>query len=316
METVGINAGSSPAADGETTEIRSGRDIEVTAQLTLDEAFHGTTRTLTYGDGRKVEVTIPPGVNTGSRLRVRGQGERLMGLPIGDLYMTVEVQPHSVFIREGDDLKIRVSVPYELAMKSGEVQIPTLDRPVELKIPANARTGQLLRLRGQGMPSVTNSGTRGDLIAFIEVQAPPRTADAASAKQKPAQAAKQPQTKPSKSATPDANRARSASRVRQVLGLALTTLSLLLLTAQALMFPSNGWLWVAGVSVVLLSYGLAGRSLWAVGVGLLAAAGCIWLLTQADMMAADALRQAWPLLPAALGVSLLSAAPTTNERQR
>lgn len=310
------NAGSSPEADGETTEIRSGRDIEVTAQLTLDEAFHGTTRTLTYGDGRKVEVTIPPGVNTGSRLRVRGQGERLMGLPIGDLYMTVEVQPHSVFIREGDDLRIRVSVPHELAMKSGEVQIPTLDRPVELKIPANARTGQLLRLRGQGMPSVNNSGTRGDLIAFIEVQAPPRPADAASAKQKPAQAAKQPQTKPSKSAAPDANRARGTSRFRQVLGLALTTLSLLLLTAQALMFPSNGWLWIAGVSVVLLSYGLAGRSLWAAGVGLLAAAGCIWLLTQANMMAADALRQAWPLLPAALGVSLLSASPTTNERQR
>ena len=124
------------------------------------------------------------------------------------------------------------------------------------------------------------------------------------------------QTKPSKSATADANRTRSASRVRQVLGLALTTLSLLLLTAQALMIPSNGWLWVAGFSVVLLSYGLAGRSLWAVGVGLLAAAGCIWLLTQADIMAADALRQAWPLLPAALGVSLLSAAPTTNERMR
>ncbi len=169
------NAGAPPAADAETTEVRSGRDIEVTAQLTLDEAFRGTTRTLTYGDGRKVEVTIPAGVNTGSRLRVRGQGERLMGRPLGDLYMTVEVQPHPVFMREGDDLKIRVSVPYELAMKSGEVQIPTLDHPVQLKIPAGARTGQSLRLRGQGMPSVANSSTRGDLIASIEVQAPPRT---------------------------------------------------------------------------------------------------------------------------------------------
>ena len=288
----------------------------MSAQLTLDEAFRGTTRTLTYGDGRKVEVTIPAGVNTGSRLRVRGQGERLMGRPLGDLYMTVDVQPHSVFTREGDDLKIRVSVPYELAMKSGEVQIPTLDRPVQLKIPAGARTGQSLRLRGQGMPSVANSSTRGDLIASIEVQAPPRTADATSSKQKAARAAKPPKTKPSKPAAADANRTRSTSRVRQVLGLALTTLSLLLLTAQALMIPSNGWLWVAGFAVVLLSYGLAGRSLWAVGVGLLAAAGCIWLLTQADIMAADALRQAWPLLPAALGVSLLSAAPTTNERQR
>ena len=310
------NAGAPPAADTETTEVRAGRDIEVSAQLTLDEAFRGTTRTLTYGDGRKVEVTIPAGVNTGSRLRVRGQGERLMGRPLGDLYMTVEVQPHPVFMREGDDLKIRVSVPYELAMKSGEVQIPTLDHPVQLKIPAGARTGQSLRLRGQGMPTVANSSTRGDLIASIEVQAPPGTNDATSSKRNATQTAKQPKTKPSKPATADANRARGASRVRQVLGLALTTLSLLFLTAQALMIPSNGWLWVAGVSVVLLSYGLAGRSLWAVGVGLLAAAGCIWLLTQADVMAADALSQAWPLLPAALGVSLLSAAPSTTERAR
>ena len=287
----------------------------MTAQLTLDEAFRGTTRTLTYGDGRKVEVTIPAGVNTGSRLRVRGQGERLMGRPLGDLYMTVDVQPHPVFTRDGDDLQIRVSIPYELAMKSGEVQIPTLDRPVQLKIPAGARTGQSLRLRGQGMPSVANSSTRGDLIASIEVQAPPRTADTTSTKQKAPRADK-PQTQASKPAAADASRTRSTSRVRQVLGLALTTLSLLLLTAQALLIPSNGWLWAAGFAVILLSYGLTDRSLWAVGVGLFAAAGCIWLLTQADIMAADALRQAWPLLPAALGVSLLSATPATNERQR
>lgn len=305
------NAGATPAADRETTEVRPGRDIEVTAQLTLDEAFHGTTRTLTYGDGRKVEVTIPAGVNTGSRLRVRGQGERMMGRQLGDLYMTVDVQPHPVFTREGDDLRIRVSVPYELAVKSGEVQIPTLDRPVQLKIPAGAHTGQFLRLRGQGMPNVADASRRGDLIASIEVQPPPRTADAGSPKQKAGHTAK-PQTKHAKPAAADASRA--TSRVRQVLGLALTTLSLLLLTAQALLIPSNGWLWVAGVSVVLLSYGLAGRSLWAVGVGLLAAAGCIWLLTQANIMAADALRQAWPLLPAALGVALLGAAPKTSEQ--
>ncbi len=310
------NAGAAPPTDRETTEVRPGRDIEVSAQLSLEEAFRGTTRTLTYGDGRKVEVTIPAGVSTGSRLRVRGQGERIMGRPLGDLYMTIEVQPHSVFTRESDDLRIRVSIPYDLAMKSGEVQIPTLDRPVQLKIPAGAHTGQSLRLRGQGMPNVANSATRGDLIALIEVQAPPKTAGAASSKQKTARAAKPPKTNPSKPVTANANRTRGTSRVRQVLGLALTTLSLLLLTAQALMIPSNGWLWVAGIAVVLLAYGLAGRSLLATGVGLLTAAGCIWLLAQADIMAADALRQAWPLLPAALGVSLLSAAPPTNEPRR
>ena len=78
-------AGAQSTPERETTEVRPGRDIEVTAQLSLEEAFHGTTRTLTYGDGRKVEVTVPPGVNTGSRLRVRNQGERLMGRSLGDL---------------------------------------------------------------------------------------------------------------------------------------------------------------------------------------------------------------------------------------
>ena len=221
-------AGAQSTPERETTEVRPGRDIEVTAQLSLEEAFHGTTRTLTYGDGRKVEVTVPPGVNTGSRLRVRGQGERLMGRPLGDLYMTVDVLPHTIFVREGDDLRIRVSVPYALATKSGEVQIPTLDHPVQLKIPAGARSGQSLRLRGQGMPTVANPNIRGDLIANLEVQSPPnaqaRTADAAST------GAKATRTSASKTRThkPASEAARGAGRVRQALGLAVTALSLLL----------------------------------------------------------------------------------------
>lgn len=293
-------AGTHTAPEQETTEIRTGRDIQVPVQISLEEAFRGATRTLTYADGRKVEVTIPPGVNTGSRLRVRGQGERILGRPVGDLYMTVDVQPHPVFAREGDDLHIRVSVPYELATKSGEVQIPTMDRPVQLKIPEGARSGQSLRLRGQGMPNVADPSVHGDLIASLEVQSPPH----AHAKTSGAASPRASASKATSSKSPAA-----AGRVRQALGLAVTSLCLLVLTAQLLMAPSNGWLLVAALATILLAYGLAGRALWAIGGSLLATAGCIWLVTQANLMAADAVRQAWLLLPLAFGVGLLTTRP-------
>lgn len=306
--------GAGRAADPVEPSVRPGRDIEVAAQLTLEEAFRGTTRTLTYGDGRKVEVTIPPGVDTGSRLRVRGQGERMMGRSLGDLYMTIDVQPHAVFARDGNDLKIRVSIPHDMAVKSGEVQIPTLDRSVQLRIPAGARSGQSLRLRGQGMPTIANPAVRGDLIALVEVQAPPnaqaRPAGAPPTPNRRARSAK-PQPQPAR-ASARAQRAQSTSGIRQALGLAVTALSLLVLTAQGLMAPANGWLWVAAIAVVFFVYGLVGRAIWAAGIGLLAAAGCVWLVTQVDIGTAEALRQAWPLLPAALGVALLS----FNPRQR
>lgn len=296
----------------DSTEVRQGRDIEVAAQITLEEAYRGTTRTLTYADGRKVEVTIPAGVQTGSKLRVRGQGERLMGRSLGDLYMTVEVQPHPVFVREGNDLKIRVSVPFEMAAQSGEIQIPSMDRPVHLKIPAGTRAGQLFRLRGQGMPTVANPSLRGDLVAQIDVQAPPHaqanTKGAASSARRAGESTK-PQSGSRRKDAAKTGASQTAGRVRQALGLAVTALSLLVLTSQALMVPSNGWLWVASLAVVLLTYALVGRSLWAGGLGLLATAGCVWLLTQANLTAVEALQQAWPLLPTALGVGLLSARP-------
>ncbi|HSN73756.1 MAG TPA: J domain-containing protein, partial [Anaerolineae bacterium] len=171
------NLWSTTAADPtrEPSEVRPGRDIEVTSEITLEEALRGATRTLTYSDGRKVEIAIPPGVDSGSKLRIRGQGERVFGRPRGDLFMTIQVQPHSLFTREGNDLRIQVTVEYETAMRSGEVTVPTMDSTVKLKIPAGTRSGQSFRLRGLGMPTVLEPTARGDLIATVLVKAPAST---------------------------------------------------------------------------------------------------------------------------------------------
>ncbi|MCD6289138.1 MAG: DnaJ domain-containing protein [Anaerolineae bacterium] len=150
---------------------RRGRDIEQPVQITLEEAFHGTKRVLQMETGERLEVTIPRGVRTGSRVRVAGKGTRGNGQP-GDLYLRVEVLPHATFQREGDDLKVELPVDLYTAILGGEVQVPTLERPVMLTIPPETPNGKTFRLRGLGMPNLKNPDKRGDLYARVSVQLP------------------------------------------------------------------------------------------------------------------------------------------------
>ena len=152
---------------------RRGRDIEQPVQITLEEAFRGTTRIIQREDGRRIEVKIPRGVRTGSRVRVAGEGvPGTGGGPPGDLYLRIEVAPHPVFQREGDDLKVTVPVDLYTAILGGEVQVPTLERPVMLTIPPETQNGRIFRLRGLGMPNLRNPDRRGDLYATVEVELP------------------------------------------------------------------------------------------------------------------------------------------------
>ncbi len=159
---------------GETFRVRPrrGRDIEQPVQITLEEAFRGTTR-IVQRDGRRIEVKIPRGVRTGSRVRVAGEGAPGPGGgPPGDLYLRVEVLPHPTFQREGDDLKVTVPVDLYTAILGGEVRVPTLERPVMLTIPPETPNGKVFRLRGLGMPNLRNPDRRGDLYVTVEVQLP------------------------------------------------------------------------------------------------------------------------------------------------
>ncbi|HKF74731.1 MAG TPA: DnaJ C-terminal domain-containing protein [Candidatus Dormibacteraeota bacterium] len=153
-----------------------GQDVEAETSVSLEEAYRGSTRAFELLDGggrRRVELRIPPGVRDGSRLRMAGQGgPGTGGRPAGDLFARVHLQPHPTFTREGDDLRVRVPVPLDVALLGGEVEVPTLrGRPVALRIPPETQNRARLRLRGLGMPRLDGSGA-GDLYAETDVRLP------------------------------------------------------------------------------------------------------------------------------------------------
>lgn len=146
-----------------------GRDIEQLVEITLEEAYHGASRVMQTADGRRLEVKIPPGVHTGSRVRMAGEGEpgRNGGKP-GDVFLVVTVRDHPRFRREGDNLRLDMPVELYDLILGGAITVPTLKGRVELRIPPETRGGQTFRLRGQGMPKLRQPSEHGDLL--VEVQ--------------------------------------------------------------------------------------------------------------------------------------------------
>jgi molecular chaperone DnaJ len=145
-----------------------GEDMETEVELTFEDAMQGTTVSLTQGGG----VRIPPGIGNGSRVRVAGKGANgRRGAPPGDLYVRVKVRPHPIFERgpEGQ-LTVRVPVTITEAALGTQVEVPTLDGSVTVKVPAGTPNGKTLRVRGKGAPTV--KGAKGDLLVKIEVEVP------------------------------------------------------------------------------------------------------------------------------------------------
>jgi DnaJ-class molecular chaperone len=187
------------------TRTRSGRgeNVQHMAEVSLAEAYQGTTRVLNMqteepcstcggsgklvgavchvcqGSGvtmrsRRLEVKIPPGVTDGSRVRVAGEGPRPSGRgggARGDLYLVISVKPHERFSRRGDDLHTEVEVPLLDAVLGGEAAVPTLKGKAMLKIPPLTQNGRVFRLAGLGMPRL-GSDAKGDLYAKVEVVLP------------------------------------------------------------------------------------------------------------------------------------------------
>jgi DnaJ-class molecular chaperone len=156
-----------------------GRDNEQTVRVSLEDAFRGTTISLQWEGGKRVEAKIPPGVRTGSRIRLGGQGEPgAGGGQAGDLYLKIEVLPHPAFERDGDDLRTTIPVDLYTALLGGKVMVPTLERPAELTIPAETSNGRVFRLRGLGMPQLKNPKEHGNLYACVEVKLPTKLSQA------------------------------------------------------------------------------------------------------------------------------------------
>jgi molecular chaperone DnaJ len=130
-----------------------------------------------HGDGRvttsdTVDVRIPAGAQQGSRLRVAGKGNAgTMGAPAGDLYITVRVDPHPFFRRDGDDIEITLPVRIDEAGLGTKIEVPTIDGRALLKIPQGTKNGQKFRLREKGVLN-TRTGTRGDQIVEVKIEAP------------------------------------------------------------------------------------------------------------------------------------------------
>lgn len=129
------------------------------------------------GEGRvqetaKINVRIPPGVDTGSKLRSTGNGEAgVMGGAAGDLYIVIHVAEHEVFERQGDDLFCEMPIKFTLATLGGTVQVPTMEGKATLKIPAGTQSGTTFRLKGRGMPQLRGGG-HGDQLIRVHVEVP------------------------------------------------------------------------------------------------------------------------------------------------
>lgn len=163
---------------GTTQGPRRGTTIEQRITVSLAEAYSGTTRTLQLqradqgAAGQRLEVKIPAGVESGSKIRLRGQGPPgLNGGPPGDVLLVIEVAEDPRFERRGATLHTEVPVPLYTAVLGGEIEVPTVTAQVLLRIPAGTQNGRVFRLAGQGMP-VLHKQERGDLLAKVRVVLP------------------------------------------------------------------------------------------------------------------------------------------------
>ena len=152
-----------------------GEDYEVPVRLTLEEAYRGTERTVQL-DGRGFTARIPRGATDGQRLRLRGKGGPGMnGGPAGDLYLQIALEPHALYRASGHDLDIDVPLaPWEAAL-GAEVEVPTLEGRVTMKVPPGSKAGQKLRLAGKGLPRP--GGGAGDLYAVLSIAVPATLTD-------------------------------------------------------------------------------------------------------------------------------------------
>jgi molecular chaperone DnaJ len=123
-------------------------------------------------ENRKLSVKIPSGIDSGDRIRLTGEGEAgHHGGPAGDLYVQIRIKPHAVFKREDNDLYCDIPVSVTTMIMGGDIEVPTLDGKVSLKVPAGAQSGKMFRLRGKGIKG-TRGGSQGDLLCHVQAEIP------------------------------------------------------------------------------------------------------------------------------------------------
>lgn len=172
MGISGLDYGAAGGPSGGSAGPQAAPAAEAHAEITLAEAFHGTTR-LVDVDGKRLEITIPRGADTGTRIRLTGKGPGG-----GDLYVVVKVAPDLRFKRRGSDLDVELPLTLEEALLGGDIPVQTLKGRVLLTVPAGTQTGRTFRLSGQGMPRM-HGGDPGDLYVKTRVVLPTTLSDEA-----------------------------------------------------------------------------------------------------------------------------------------
>lgn len=158
---------------GHTSQGRAPRGEDVTAQVTvtLGEAAHGAKVRVTLPTDRTLEVSVPPGIEDGKQIRLKGQGHPSpFGGEAGDALITVKISKHAYLRPDGRDLRLDLPITLYEAVLGGKVNVPTLDSQVELNVPAGSNGGRTLRLRGKGLPNP--GGTPGDLLVTLRIVLP------------------------------------------------------------------------------------------------------------------------------------------------
>jgi len=165
---------------GATAGPRRGADVEARTTLPFRDAVEGSTVTLSTANGSRITARIPAGVKDGQKIRLRGKGNPgEQGAPAGDLMLTVQVAPHPVFGRDGDNLTVDLPVTFAEAALGATVSVPTLSGdPVKVRIGAGTPNGRVLRVKGRGIAAKDHTG---DLLAKVSVAIPQRLSDKARA---------------------------------------------------------------------------------------------------------------------------------------
>lgn len=164
------------AGEGRGPRPRRGRDLSYHLAIDFLDAVNGATTRVTMPDGKVLDVTIPAGLRDGQTLRLRGKGEPgRAGGEAGDALVEVEVRPHPVFARRGDDILSDLPISIDEAALGASVPVDTVSGRVNVKVPPGANTGQTLRLRGKGVKR--SGGTAGDHLVRLEVRMPPQIDD-------------------------------------------------------------------------------------------------------------------------------------------
>ncbi|MDD3777447.1 MAG: J domain-containing protein [Actinomycetota bacterium] len=160
---------------GRKTAQAKGQDLQSAMNITLREAYFGTTRSIRLqkeGKARTVSVKIPAGIKDGGKIRVTGEGGPGQGSGAsGDLYLVVNVSEHPFYKRKGDDLHCEVPVTIKEALYGDKIDIPTFEGKVLVTLPPKTQSGKVLRLKGKGMPKLKGSGN-GDLYAKVKIMLP------------------------------------------------------------------------------------------------------------------------------------------------